>query len=390
MLVQNILEAFRSIRANLLRAVLTILIIAVGITALIGVLTAIDGVKYWFSSSFVRIGANTFSIERYGSEVRGNGKRNRGPRPVIDYAQATNFKQEFSPIAPVSISARGTSAATAAYRSERTQNNILLMGGDENFIITGSYQIGTGRNITPADVRLYRSVILIGSEVAELLFKNRNPLGERIQVNGKSFEIIGVLAEIGSQGLVGGDKICVVPVTSLAASFPEQNRNFTIQVMVDDVEQMDNLTFEAVGAFRQIRGLAPSAENNFGIVKVEAILDNLMDNLRYLTWAATLIDISSLFSAAIGVMNIMLVSVTERTREIGVRKALGARKNTILLQFLTEAVLITQLGGLLGVGLGVLFGNVTSILLDTSFVVHWNWVAFVMLLCFAVGVIAGI
>lgn len=388
----NIIEALRAIRANFLRTIITILIIAFGLTALIGVLTAIDGVKFWFSSSFVRIGTNTFRIENYTTGVRSGGeqKKKRQVHLPITYEEAEEFKREFSPYAPVSISAAGSFTTTAKYKSVRTQNNLQLIGGDEAFIVTDNYTIEKGRNINPDDVKLFRNVALLGHEVVNLLFNGENPIGKMVQLNGKAYQVIGTLAEVGSQGLVGGDKISVIPITTLSQDAPRSRRSFGLHVLSENIEDMENLTFEAVGEFRRIRGLKPAEENNFGIIKVDAIINNLMDNLRYLTWSATVIAIITLFSAAIGLMNIMLVSVTERTREIGVRKALGARKGTILLQFLTEAVVITQLGGLLGIGFGVLVGNIVSLLLGTGFVVPWDWVFFGFFLCLLVGVIAGI
>lgn len=373
----------------MLRAILTILIIAIGLTALIGVLTAIDGVKYWFSSSFVRIGSNTFRIEDRVTEISSaNGKRYR--YLPITYDQASEFKKDFENLAPVSVTAVGNFLGTASYKGERTQNNLLITGGDEQFIFTDNYPLASGRNITISDVKMFRKVVLLGHEVVELLFENQNPIGKRVQVDGNTYEVIGTLSEVGSQGPVGGDKICVIPATTLAEDYPSKRRSYSLHVLSDDIEQLDALTFDAVGIFRRIRGLAPKQPNNFGIIKVEAIIDNLMDNLRYLTWSATVIAIITLFSAAIGLMNIMLVSVTERTREIGVRKAIGAKSSTILFQFLTEAVVITQLGGAFGVLFGILVGNLVGVFLDTSFVIPWNWVGLGFFLCFIVGVVAGI
>lgn len=390
-LILNTVEAIKAIRANLWRTIITILIIAFGLTALIGVLTAIDGIKYWFSSSFVRIGANTFRIENYSSALRTDSDGNkRKVHDVIDYEEALRFKKEFSDLAPVSISGVGSFMATAKYKGVRTQNNLQIFGGDEHYIQTDNYTINRGRNFNENDVKMLRNVIILGNEIVELLFKGADPIGKSIQVDGNTYKVIGTFEEVGSQGMVGGDKIMLIPPTTLAKDFPWTRRSYSLHVLAEDIEQMDFLTFEAVGAFRQIRGLKPTEENNFGIIKVDAIINNLMDNLRYLTWSATLISIITLFSASIGLMNIMLVSVTERTKEIGVRKALGAKRSTILGQFLTEAIVITQLGGLLGIIFGVLVGNVVSLLLGSGFLVPWDWVLFGFLLCLFVGVIAGI
>lgn len=390
-LLLNTVEALKAIRTNLWRSIITILIIALGLTALIGVLTAIDGVKFWFSSSFVRIGANTFRIENRTSALRkdSDGNRRKVYSP-INYQEALAFKTDFSELAPTSIVKMDSRASVAKYKGERTQNNLQLFGADEQFILTDNYTIEQGRNFTTNDSKMIRPVALLGTEVVNLLFKGGNPIGKQIQVDGNSYQVVGTFAEVGAQGLVGGDKIIVIPPTTLNKDFPDSRRSFGIHVLSETIQQMDNLTFEAVGAFRMIRGLKPLEENDFGIIKVDGIIDNLMENLRYLTWTATIISIITLFSAAIGLMNIMLVSVTERTKEIGIRKALGARSSTVLFQFLTEAIVITQLGGFLGIVLGVLIGNLVGFFLETGFIVPWNWVAFGFFLCLIVGVIAGI
>jgi len=387
----NTVEALKAIRSNLWRSIITILIIALGLTALIGVLTAIDGVKFWFSSSFVRIGANTFRIENVTSALSkdSNGNKRKRYRP-IDYLEALEFKRNFQDFAPTSISVMGSVSARASYKGERTQNNLQLFGADEQFIVTDNYSIDLGRNFTTSDVKMMRPVVMLGSEIVNLLFKNENPIGKKIQISGNIYQVVGTFKEIGAQGLVGGDKVMVIPPTTLDKDFPFSRRSFGIHVLAENIKQMDHLTFEAVGNFRTIRGLKPLDENDFGIIKVDGIIDNLMENLRYLTWTATIISIITLFSAAIGLMNIMLVSVTERTKEIGVRKALGARSSTVLFQFLTEAIVITQLGGLLGILLGVLIGNLVGLFLGSGFLVPWNWVAFGFFLCLIVGVIAGI
>lgn len=387
----NIIEAIRAIRANFLRTVITVLIIAFGLTALIGVLTAIDGIKFWFSDSFIRIGANTFRIENYDTQLRSNGgPRRSSVHEVISYDEAFEFKENFKSMAPVSVVETGSVTASASYKGKRTQNNLRLIGSDPQFVLTDKMDIAEGRNISQADIDNYSRVILIGHEVVEVLFEQASPIGKRILMNGKSYLIIGVFEEVGSQGVTGGDKICVIPASTLAQNYPQANRSYSLHVLADRVEDIDYLTFEAMGDFRRVRGLKPTEENNFGIIKTEAMIANIMENIRFLTWSATFIAIITLVSASIGLMNIMLVSVTERTREIGVRKALGARRSTILFQFLTEAVVITQLGGLLGIFMGVSVGNLVGYFLGSGFLIPWNWVLGGVLLCVFVGVIAGL
>ena len=390
-LLSNIAEAFRAVRANFLRTVLTILIIASGLTALIGVLTSIDGIKFWFANSFIRLGANTFSIENYTSNLRSSQhRRNRQFHAPITYKEASSFREDYGALAPVSVVGRGTLLATGKFKNKSTQANLQLMGTDENFVLTDNYDIELGRNFNANDLKLGRKVIIIGDEARNLLYGIANPLGKMIYMNGKGYRIIGTFARIGSQGPMGGDKMCIIPATTLMRDYPDNQRSFSLHIKAPEAETLDNFVFEAVGTMRKIRGLPAKEKNDFGIIKVEAILDNFMKNMRFLTWSATIISIITLFSAAIGLMNIMLVSVTERTREIGIRKAAGATRSHILAQFLTEAAVITQLGGLVGIFFGVMLGNLVGLLLGSGFMIPWNWVLGGFFLCFLVGIAAGI
>jgi putative ABC transport system permease protein len=390
-LLSNIIEALRAVRANFLRTVLTMLIIAFGLTALVGVLTSIEGIKFWFSSSFVRLGANTFSIENYTTGIRSSGPgRNRNWHDVITWDQGLAFKEKFGQYSPVSVVGRGTFSATGKYKNRSTQANLQLMGADENFVLTDNYSIATGRNLNAFDIKNARSVILLGHEATTLLFPGIDPIDKTVYMDGKAYRVIGTFEEIGNTGLMGGDKMCIIPGTTLMRDMPDKFRSFSLHILAPTPEEMDNYVFEAVGVMRQVRELKPKEENDFGVTRSEQILDNFMENLRYLTWSATIISIITLFSASIGLMNIMLVSVTERTREIGVRKATGATRNHIMSQFLTEAVVITQLGGALGIIFGVLAGNLVGLLLGGNFAVPWNWVLGGFLICLIVGVAAGI
>ena len=389
LLLQNIIEALRAIKGNLLRTVLTMLIIAFGLSALIGVLTSIDGIKFWFSNSFVRLGTNTFRIENYTSTLRSSRQGNKDNlHDPITYSQATQFKQAYT-LGPVSIVGMGSFAAVCKYQNKSTQGNLQVFGADENYSATDNYAIGRGRNLTASDVRLVRNVIVLGYEVQRVLFPASDPVGRTVFMDGKGYEVIGVFEEIGAQGMAGGDRICVIPNTTLQKDFYVADRSFSLHVLSADIDKLEDNSYEAVGLMRRVRQLKPSEDEDFGIIKMEAILSNFMENLRYLTWSATLIALITLLSASIGLMNIMLVSVTERTKEIGLRKALGATNGHIMFQFLTEASVITQLGGILGIGFGILVGNIVGLLLGSGFVIPWNWVIGGFMICFVVGVTAG-
>jgi putative ABC transport system permease protein len=391
LLLSNIVEALRAIRANFLRSLLTILIIAFGLMALIGVLTSIDGIRFWFANSFVRLGTNTFRIENYTTALRDSGRRDRATMHApIRYLQGREFKGRMRDRATVSLVGFGSVTAQLAYQGKTTQENNLLLGADAEYATTDNYEIDLGRNFIPSDVQSAHDVILLGAEPARILFDGAMPIDKVVTANGKAYRVVGTFKKIGSQGVVGGDKVAVIPATTLQKDFPDGKRSFSLHVNAPQVEDLDDLTFEAVGALRTVRSLKPTEPNDFGVIKMEAITDRFMENMRFLTWSATAIAIITLFSAAIGLMNNMLVSVTERTREIGVRKALGATSNNLLLQFLTEAVVITQLGGLIGTLFGILIGNLVGVLLGNSFTVPWNWVIGGSLLCFIVGIVAGI
>ncbi len=386
----NIVEALRAIKGNLLRTVLTMLIIAFGLTALIGVLTSIDGIKFWFSNSFVRLGANTYRIENYSTMLRSNrGPNNGRMNKPITYSQATEFKESFKTQAPVSIVGMASIAAVCKFQNKSTEGNLQLVGADENYTLTDNYTIATGRDLNQSDVRYARNVIVLGHEVVRVLFPSSDPLHQTVHMEGKAYEVVGTFVEIGAQGMVGGDRISIIPITTMQKDFYVNDRSFSLHVYAMNVEQMDEQVSEAEGLMRRIRKVKAAEEPDFGIIKLEAILGNFMENLRYLTWSATLIAMITLVSASIGLMNIMLVSVTERTKEIGLRKALGATRGQIMLQFLTEASVITQLGGILGIGFGIVVGNIVGLLLGTGFVVPWNWVIGGFMICFFVGVGAG-
>jgi len=394
LILLNIRQALDSIRANLLRASFTIIIIAFGITALVGVLTSIDGIVNGLSTSFASLGSNTFWIRNRSSDISFGGRGAKRKRfPVITFQQASRFKKEFGDMAPVSIStSKGTDfIATAKYGDKSTNPNVQLMGADENYIQTARYQIGEGRNLNTNDVALARNVTILGAEVKNTLFPHSSPIGKKVNINGNFYLVIGVFKEVGSMGGMGGDKICITPYTSLRQNSIQNNRTFNISVFVEDPLQLNYISEEAMGIFRIIRKLRPQDTANFSILQSNSFVDKLMDNLQILTMSATIIAIITLFGASISLLNVMLISVTERTKEIGIRKAIGASRFTIMMQFLIEAIVVCQIGGIFGILLGIPIGNVVSFMFPGSpFVVPWAWVFLGIFACFIVGTCAGI
>ena len=388
--LENLRVSFRAIRSNRLRAILTMCIIAFGIMALVGILTAIDAIKGSLTSQFSMMGANSFTITSRGFRVMiGNSDTRVRNHSYISYREAKEFKERFTEPAFVSVSTVASGMATVTYRTEETNPIIQLTGIDENYLGISGYDIDKGRNFSEDEIELGRNIAIIGLDVANALFKGgEDPIDKIINVGGCKLKVVGILKSKGSSFLAG-DNVCFMPVTTARQYFSRSQMTFSISVMPFTNANMDVLSSEAEGLFRVIRGLDARDESDFNISKSDQIARLLLDNIKFVTLAATIIGFITLFGAAVGLMNIMLVSVTERTREIGTRKAMGAKTATIKQQFLFESILIGQMGGVLGIILGILIGNMISSALKTSFLVPWKWVIGGVVLCFIVGVISG-
>ncbi len=396
MLWVNIKEAIQATRANLLRTILTMLIIAFGIMALVGILTAIDGIKYAMTDKFSLMGANTFKIMNQSSKIRIGGKKrprsSEKKNPEITQKNIQDFIQNYTFPATISISSANMQLGQVKYENRKTNPNISIKGGDEGFLVVEGYSIAQGRNFNLFEVKEGLPVVIIGEQVRKELFPYQNPLQKQVTINGKHFTVIGVFEEKGSALGFGGDKIVVMPYLTLDKNFANLtgNKNYQINVTVKENTLLDPAIEEARAVMRKVRGLNVQQEDNFGFIKSDALSTLLMDELAIVRIAATFIGLITLTGAAVGLMNIMLVSVTERTREIGIRKSLGATKKNILSQFLTEAVVICQLGGLLGIILGILIGNLVSVAIGTAFIIPWLWIGVAVTLCLIVGLVSGI
>jgi putative ABC transport system permease protein len=387
----NITIAFESIKGNRTRAIITALIISIGIMALVGILTAIDGIKASINDSFSNMGANTFNIKNRGSNIRFgvSGKPQKKYRS-ISKEEAYAFVENFSYPSVASLSVNASFNSTIKYESYKTEPNVMVMGGDENYLNVSGYDILYGRNFTEKDIRSSANVAIIGQEIKNKLFKNKIPIGESISVGGARYRVIGLLKEKGSAVGFGGDRIVIVPLENARQVFTRPNMSFVITVAVKDVPNMDKAVDEATSVFRRVRRLPATVENNFDIMKSDNIAKELIDNLSYVTIAATVIGFITLLGAAVGLMNIMLVSVTERTREIGIRKAIGATPKVIRRQFLIEAIVICQIGGIGGILLGIGIGNMVSMLMHGGFIIPWLWIIAGLVLCYLVGLVSGI
>jgi putative ABC transport system permease protein len=390
LLRENLKVSLGSIRANLIRTILTILIIGVGIMALVGILTAIDSIKNIINKQFATMGANTFTIESRSFNVQiGKKKYRRKNHPYITYRQAQEFKEKFDYPAIVAISTYASGTATVKYKSNKSHPNVAVIGTDEDYIYTAGYEIKQGRNMSAQDVRLNSNVAVLGNGLAKKIFKTSNKvINEVITIGSGKYRVIGVLENKGSS-IGGSDNMCLLPYTNVRQYFSIPGRNYSINITPDNELLYDEIVGQAESVFRIVRNLSVRDESDFNITKSDFLSNILNDAIKKVLIAATIIGFITLFGAAIGLMNIMLVSVTERTTEIGIRKAIGAKNNLIKMQFLFEAIIICQFGGILGILLGIFVGNIVSLVLKSAFIIPWLWIIGGIALCFIVGLVSG-
>jgi putative ABC transport system permease protein len=392
-LLVNIQEAYKSIKANILRTSLTGLIIAIGITALVGILTAIDAIKASVDTGLSDLGATAFDIRLNWGNA---GRRREGvelrPFPVISYSQATRFKNKFDKKATTSVSVRIAFNAEVKRGSLKTNPNTNVYGCDENTLKVKGFDLLMGRNLTEGEVKLGIPVCIIGPEIAATIFPFEGPLGKEVICMGNKFKVIGVLKPTGSFfGGRGADRAFAIPLKKAQQLSVGREPTYEITCIVDSPEQLNLAMEEARALMRIIRKDDLRKEASFELVQAQSTAKSLDEVTATLRTGGFIIGFVTLLGAAIGLMNIMLVSVTERTHEIGVRKALGATKFTILQQFLVEAVVISFLGGLVGIVLGIAIGNATSFLMGLDkFVVPWGWMLTGVIICIVVGLISGI
>jgi putative ABC transport system permease protein len=390
LLKEDIKEAFKSIRSHVLRAALTMIIVAIGIMSLVGILTALDSIKGSISENFMRMGSNTFTIRNLKSvNISSNGHRRVNYSPIT-YAQAVDFKKRFEFPGLSSLNAYATGIATLKYESEKTNPNISVLGIDNNYMLTAGYEIEEGRNFTERETTGGSSSVIIGSEIATKLFKSKSAIGKIISIGAAKYKVVGVLKSKGSSIGFGGDRNAFITLSELRQRYYRPSMSFTINFMAPNQQLLNQAVDEAIGVFRIVRKLKIADENNFSISRSDNIAEQLIDNLGFLSIVAAIIAFITLLGASIGLMNIMLVSVSERKREIGLRKALGANNKAIRNQFLVESIIITELGGFIGIILGISLGNLVSMITDGPFIIPWFWLTFALSVSLFVGLISGL
>ncbi|GAA3751029.1 ABC transporter permease [Flavobacterium ginsengisoli] len=389
---ENIRIAFGSIKTQILRTILTVLIIAIGITALVGILTVVSALENTISSDFASMGANTFNINQYENKVRNRGGREREViNPIISYPEAVAFKNKYKyPFTETSLSFTATTTAEVKYLSEKTDPEITIVGVDEHFITNSGLETSLGRSFNQFDIENNTYSCIVGSDFEKGLLKDINPIDKIISIRGARFKVIGVLKEKGSTFGNSQDLRVLIPIQVARSLFTAPNINYTISVMVSKKEVLDEAIDNATSTMRRVRKLSPVRDNNFGIVRSDDLINRILSITQYLGLAAWTISIITILGSSIALMNIMIVSVTERTREIGVRKALGAKRSTVAFQFFIETLLIGQIGGLVGIVLGILLGFAIATAMSFSFVIPWMAIFAAFATSFMVAIVSGL
>ncbi|MCQ6960052.1 ABC transporter permease [Mucilaginibacter aquariorum] len=385
---ENISIALQSISGNRLRTSLTALIIAIGIMALVGILTAIEGIKQFTNDAFAGLGANSFTIQNRGSGLNFGNGGHRKIYPAISYDQAERFAKLYKLPARISIDLSVTGTAIAKYNSIKTNPNISVTGSNENYLAIKGHKLALGRNFSASELEHGANVVIIGDELKLKLFKNEDPINKSILLGSSKFRIIGVVAPKGSNSF-GGDKFCIIPVQKARQIAATSKPSFGVTVNVNSPDVLDASIGEATSLMRNIRGIRIGQNENFEFSRSDAIQQQLSGQLTGITVAGFAIGAITLIGAAIGLMNIMLVSVTERTREIGLRKAIGATPSVIRKQFLIEAIVICLIGGFAGIILGMAIGNLIAVQISGTFIVPWIWLFSAIGLCTFIGLSSG-
>ncbi|MBL0181747.1 MAG: ABC transporter permease [Chitinophagaceae bacterium] len=399
--------SWRNITGNKLRTGITVAIIAFGIMALIGIVTSIEAASASLTNSFSTMGANSFSVRYKDRNVRiGGGRQKQNTKlsksalkekksnmgKVITYDEARAFKQRYNFPAKVGLALSGPRGIVVNNDRKKTNPDVAVLGGDENYLELNGYKVAYGRNMTETDVESGRSVCLLGSGVAQKLYPE-NPekaIDKVVSVDHTPYRVIGVLEEKNSSAFFNTSKIVITSYNNIRRLYATQSSSFNIGVMVNDIKMMDAAIGEATGTFRPVRKLDVKEEENFYIDKSDSIAESLINNLGFLEKGTIGIAFITLIGAAIGLMNIMLVAVNERTKEIGLVKALGGTKRDIRLQFLGESILISLLGAVVGIILGILLGNGVAVLVKSGVVIPWGWVIAGIFVCSVVGLVAGL
>ncbi len=386
---ETVKMALGALRTNKLRSALTMIGVAIGVFSVIGVMTALSVISGSIETGLSFLGSNIFQLAKYPVVNTNDPEAKYANRRNITLEDARSFARLMEGQAQaICFKVFDRSGKTVGYNRVKLQG-YTIVGTNEAFLVANSYPLGYGRNLSVEDVDFARPVAVVGADVEKKLFPNETPVGKTIKVNERPYQIIGVLAEKGSSFGQSQDNMVLVPITRFLEDFGRVNR--TVNIAIQSTSQATyNLTLDkAIGAMRAARGLKIGQDNDFEVYSNDTLIEAFGQVAGTVRIGAFVVSAIALLAAGIGIMNIMLVSVTERTHEIGLRKAIGARKPDIARQFLLEAVTLSEAGGLAGILLGVVGGNIFAVWLDISMVFPWDWALTGLIVCSIIGIAFG-
>jgi putative ABC transport system permease protein len=376
--------AFGALRSNKLRSFLTMLGVMIGVFSVIGVMTALSVIQGSIETGLSFLGSNLFQFGKYPVINKNDPEDKFANRRNITLEEGNEYKRLMEGQAAAICLKVFDGGKAASYRRLKVQGKTVV-GTNESFLIANAYSLDYGRNISAEDVTFGRNVAVVGKSIESGLFQNESPINKQIIVHGQPFRIIGVLESKGSTFGQSQDDLILVPITTFFSDFGRANRTVNIATQATSQETYNATLDKAIGAMRTARGLKVAQENDFEIYSNDTLLTAFAQIAGTIRSGAFVISAIALLAAGIGIMNIMLVSVTERTREIGVRKAIGARKNDIVKQFLIEAILLSEVGGIAGIIFGVGGGNIFAFVWNMSVVFPWGWALTGLVVCSLIG-----
>ncbi len=390
-LKESLISAIISIRSNKLRAALTLLGIIIGVFSIIGVMTLLDALQKGIDSGLSQLGSNTFQIQKFPALFTGGpGKfRKYENRKDITLEQAFRLKDLATEYKFIGLE-DWAGGKVIKYDKYQTNPNISIAGVTTEFCQTNSYTLSAGRFFSEQDIYTTRMICVLGTDVVDKLFPNSNPLGKTVEADGFKFEVIGLLASKGQNLGQSSDNLVLIPIRTMDKIYgARKNRSINIAITATGKDTYDATMEHIIGVMRQVRKLGPGDENDFEIFSNESLIREANNFTIYFKYGAGVISFISLVAAGIGIMNIMLVTVTERTREIGIRMAIGAKRSNVLIQFLFEAIILCEIGGVTGIIIGIGAGNILGSVLHTPISIPYDWVVIGLLVCSGIGILFG-
>ena len=390
-IIELIRLSLNTLIRNKLRATLTLIGIIIGIFSIIAIMTLLNALQAGIETGLSGLGSNTFQIQKFPAiQIGGPGSRSKyRNRPDITYEQGVRLKETASLYKYMSLEDYVYNKIIKTDK-EKTNPNNFVGGVIPEYLECNNKSIKYGRFITEADLNNASNVAIIGFDVVDKLFPNEYPVGKDIIIDKHQFKVIGIFEREGEAFGESNDNFALIPMTKMHQIYGKNNRSLNIAIQAENKEFFNETVEHVSNVLRVIRRVKPGEENNFEIFSNESLINTVNEFTQYFKYGAGFISFISILAAGVGIMNIMLVSVTERTKEIGIRKAIGAKNRSILIQFLIEAVILCELGGLIGIGLGILTGNLVGIYLESPVVIPVDWVIIGLVVCSAVGIIFGV